>query len=143
MILLFNFQQFVFFLVIYEKESSIENNSLYCCKNSLKCISKHQIVDGIFNCYLNDDEKQFELSCTMNNTRRFKCPNENICYSLLFPKTCPSITSSLKLSDISFHEICHRIIHLLPETINGENHTDETECQYWPCSIIYTRCNLF
>ncbi|CAF0938005.1 unnamed protein product [Adineta steineri] len=130
-------------LTTYKKENSIKKSSLYCCKNSSKCISKHRILDGISDCYLNDDEEQFELSCTMNNTHRFKCPNENICYSLFFPKICPSIVSPLKLSDLSFHEICDRIVHLLPETINGENHTDETECDYWPCSNVYTRCNLF
>ena len=45
--------------------------------------------------------------------------------------------------EIFFHEICDRILHLLPITIDGQNHTDETECDHWPCSNIYTRCDAF
>ncbi|UJR07365.1 hypothetical protein I4U23_011651 [Adineta vaga] len=130
-------------LTTYKKENSIEHDSLYCCENSSKCISKHRILDGISDCYLNDDEEQYELSCTIIDPRRFTCPNENICYTPFHPKICESVDLPLKLSDISFHEICDRTIHLPPETINGENHTDETECQYWQCSNVYTRCNLF
>jgi hypothetical protein len=121
-----------------------EYNSLYCCQNSSKCISKHRILDGITDCYLNDDEEQFQLSCSLNDTHRWKCPDENICYSPLFSKKiCNSTVSSRTLSDIPFNQICDRIVHLLPEMINGENYTDETECLSWPCDNIYTRCNLF
>ncbi len=117
--------------------------SLYCCKNSSKCISKHRILDTISDCHLNDDEEQFELSCLGPDVLRFKCVNEIRCYSALFPKeTCPSWRFR-NFNEIPFQQICDRHVHTLPVTINEKTYTDETECEYWPCSNIYTRCDSF
>lgn len=118
--------------------------SLYCCKNSSKCISKHRILDGISDCYMKDDEELFEHSCSMNHTHRFKCHNEdNKCLSPLISTDFCFSYGLRNLREILFHEICDRVVHLLPETINGQNYTDETECEHWQCSNIYTRCDAF
>ena len=50
-----------------------DSSSLYCCKNSSKCISKNRILDNIPDCYLNDDEEEFEFSCSIDDPLRFKC----------------------------------------------------------------------
>ncbi|CAF4583556.1 unnamed protein product [Rotaria sp. Silwood1] len=125
----------------YHIGNSSENSSLYRCKNSSKLISGHRIIDNISDCYLNDDETAFELSCSMKDTQRFMCPNEIQCRSPLFREfNCPtSIYRSF--DEILFHEICDRIVDILPVTINGQNHTDETDCQDCHCNTIYTRCN--
>ena len=130
-------------LTTYKNKNDKHNGSLYCCKNSSKCISKHKIVDGISDCHMNDDEEEFELSCSINDTYRFKCPGESKCLSpLLLHKTCP-ITRKRSLNDLRFHEICDRIVNILPVTIDGYNHSDESECEQWQCNNIYTRCDGF
>ena len=127
-----------------QSKNDLLHTSLYCCKNSSKCISKHRIIDGISDCYLNDDEEQFELSCSINHTHRFKCHNDdNKCQSPLLSKDVCFSRGQHNLTEILFQEICDRVVHLLPETIDGRNYTDETECEYWPCSNIYTRCDGF
>jgi hypothetical protein len=42
-----------------------------------------------------------------------------------------------------YEEMCDGFVHLLPEVVDTQNHTDETECDHWPCYTIYTRCNSF
>jgi hypothetical protein len=124
-----------------ENETDLLHSSLYYCKNSSKRISKHRIVDGFSDCYMNDDEKQFELSCSINDTHRFKCRNEDMCRSPLFSREmCSTIRSQYNLEDILFQEVCDHSVLLLPD---DQNHTDETECDYWPCNTIYKRCNSF
>ncbi|CAF4020587.1 unnamed protein product, partial [Rotaria sp. Silwood1] len=44
---------------------------------------------------------------------------------------------------ITFPTICDDFIELAPININGQNETDETECQYWQCNNTYTRCDGF
>ncbi|CAF4777177.1 unnamed protein product, partial [Rotaria sp. Silwood2] len=125
---------------VYHIGNSSEN-SLYICKNSSKSISPHRIIDNISDCYLNDDETAFELSCSMKDTQRFMCPNEIQCRSPLFREPeCPSLMYR-SFDEILFHEICDRIVDILPVTIDEQNHTDETDCQNWQCNNIYTRCN--
>ncbi|CAM2727627.1 unnamed protein product [Rotaria socialis] len=79
------------FYIILNDEYNSHYSSLYCCKNASKCISKHRIFDNISDCYLNDDEEDYKLSCTINDILRFKCNNENKCYSSVYPgkETCP------------------------------------------------------
>ncbi|CAF3903979.1 unnamed protein product [Adineta steineri] len=116
---------------------------IYCCKNSSKCISKHRILDNISDCYLNDDEEQFELSCLINDTRRFKCGNENKCYAVFVSQEiCPQ-QHLLTIDKIDFKHLCDRYIEMSPVIIDGQNYTDESECEKWPCNNIYTRCDGF
>ncbi|CAF2836494.1 unnamed protein product [Rotaria sp. Silwood2] len=44
---------------------------------------------------------------------------------------------------ISFPTICDGFTELIPINIDGKNETDETECEYWQCNNIYTRCDGF
>ena len=37
----------------------------------------------------------------------------------------------------------YRRVALPSMIIDEDNHIDETECQHWPCSNIYTRCDHF
>jgi len=117
--------------------------SLYCCQNSSKCISEHRILDHMSDCYLNDDEEQYELSCSINDILRLKCALDNRCYfSNAFYEIC--IISHLRTFDkIEFGQICDRHIEMIPQIINGINHTDETDCEDWPCNNYYTRCDGF
>ena len=125
-------------LVRHVNRSYLQHSSVYACENSSKLISKHRIVDGVSDCHMNDDERQYNLSCSMNNTHRFECAQEDKCRSPFFwQETC----SFQKLKDILFNEICDDVLQVSPETIDAKNHTDETECNHWPCNNQYTRCN--
>ncbi|CAF1018247.1 unnamed protein product [Adineta steineri] len=129
-------------MAISRNRNYSQHLSLYSCKNSSKLISKHRIVDGISDCYLNDDEQEFELSCSLNDTFRFKCSDENQCLSPLFPRTrCTPSKTHHNLNEILFHTICDRTVDVSLMTIDGQNHTDETDCENWQCNNIYTRCD--
>ncbi|CAF4081076.1 unnamed protein product, partial [Adineta steineri] len=118
-------------------------SSLYHCKNSSKYISKYRIVDGIPDCFLKDDEQAFELSCLLNQTLRFQCPNEKQCRSpLISPNIC-SRAKDINYEELLFYRICDRIADLPLILINGQNHSDETHCEDWQCNNIYTRCDGF
>ncbi|UJR12233.1 hypothetical protein I4U23_016410 [Adineta vaga] len=123
--------------------SQSQHTSLYCCKNSSKCISKHRILDNISDCYLNDDEHEYESSCLLNNAQRFKCDNDNKCYSSIVSKDICPLKSLYNFDEISFNHICDRDVQMFPILINGENHTDETECEHWSCNNYYTQCDGF
>ncbi|CAF1562058.1 unnamed protein product, partial [Adineta steineri] len=126
----------------YQKISS-HYLSLYQCKNSSKYISKYRIVDGIPDCFLKDDEQVFELSCSLNQTLRFQCPNEKQCHSpLISPNIC-SRSIEISYEKILFYQLCDRIADLPLMLINGQNHSDETDCEDWQCNNIYTRCDGF
>ncbi|CAF4262485.1 unnamed protein product [Rotaria socialis] len=56
------------------------DQSLFHCSGTLKCISKHRLVDGIIDCPDGSDET-YELSCDLNDPFRFKCISENKCIS--------------------------------------------------------------
>ncbi|UJR16677.1 hypothetical protein I4U23_003577 [Adineta vaga] len=127
----------------HHKKNDSHTSSLYCCKNSTKCISFHRILDGISDCYLNDDEEEFERSCLIDDVLRFKCGNENKCYSVTVPRQICPHRHLINFKDMNFHQICDRHIQISPLLIDGQNHTDETECNQWPCNNIYTRCDGF
>ena len=130
-------------IVGYNEKNLSEYLSLYLCKNSSKYISKHRILDGISDCYLNDDETDFQSSPAVIGQYRLTCANETQCRSSSFSsRTSPPIEQkNPSLNLILFHQICDRTLDLLPELIDGRNHTDETDCEYWQCSNIYTRCD--
>ena len=126
-----------------QKRNLSEYPSLYRCKNSSKYISNHRILDGIPDCYLNDDERDFQLSPVVNDKYRLTYANENQYRSSSFsPDTfAPTEQTNLSLIQILFHQICDGTVDLLPELIGGRYHTDETDCAYWQCSNVYTRCD--
>ena len=119
------------------------SSSLYYCKNSTKRISKHRILDNTSDCYLNDDEEELAISCLIDDPLRFKCLDQSGCYSTVVSREVCPVSRLRNLDDIDFREICDRDTRMYPLTIDGVNHTDETDCDDWPCSNYYTRCNSF
>ena len=121
-----------------------QNLSMYCCENSSKCISKHRLMDRRIDCRFGDDE-DYKFSCLLNDTSRFTCNDqEKICWSPTINRNiCVVSNQKQRLNEILFRSICDGIVHLLPQNIDGQNHSDETECQYWPCNNVYTRCNNY
>ncbi|CAF0752094.1 unnamed protein product [Adineta steineri] len=119
------------------------HSSLYHCENSSKYISNYRILDGISDCFLKDDEQAVELSCSLNQTSRFQCPNEKQCRSPLFSKSICSSSIQINHDDIPFYKICDRIMDFPMMAIDGRNHSDETDCEDWQCNNIYTRCDGF
>lgn len=143
----------------YCSNSHRNHSHLYRCMNSTKYISKHRLLDGIQDCHLNDDEF-YTNSCSLNHTHRFTCGVDvQICpSSLLFNnKKYDCLTRLRDLnyfnddegiplktpsnSPIVFQTLCDGFIERFPLLLYGENETDETHCEYWPCSNMYTRCD--
>ena len=125
----------------------------YRCANSSRCISKRRLIDGVQDCIENDDET-FQDSCHLNQTSRLQCSDEpNKCLSSVLVndgvQDCPYGEDETALvfrnqksqRRISFPMTCDRFEELKPIEINGQEQTDETECQVWPCATTYTRCN--
>ncbi|CAF0737960.1 unnamed protein product [Adineta steineri] len=127
----------------YDNQNHSKHSSLYLCQNSSKYISKHRILDNIIDCYLEDDERDLELSCSVSDPHRSRCPNEVQCRSPIFSlDSCPSSEKKIStIDDIFFSQICDGTIDISPQLNNEQNHTDETNCEHWPCSNLYTRCD--
>lgn len=119
------------------------HSSLHCCKNSSKRISEHRILDGVSNCYLDDDEEAFGRSCSINDALRFSCIGENKCYSSWIPQKKCSSSFLRNYDEIEIRELCDRHEEMFSLISHGQNHTDETDCEHWPCSNFYTRCDGF
>ncbi|CAF1056873.1 unnamed protein product [Adineta steineri] len=130
--------------IMSNDEQYRQHPSLYCCKNSSKCISKHRLMDRVRDCPMDDDES-YELSCSLQDTHRFKCYDQDTkCWSpSVDPNSCIVFNQKQNLNEILFQNICDGVVHLLPRQIDGQSHSDETECQHWPCNNIYTRCDSF
>ena len=139
--------------------SSACNSSLmYQCENSSKCIPISYIGDGIQDCDYEDDEKQVIVDkvCLSNKNIKafYKCANENKCIHRrqLRDRKCDCqkldicddenmfLDFQLKQSIVYAH-ICDGIISNGPIIIDGQIHTDETECERWPCVSRRTKCN--
>jgi hypothetical protein len=136
--------------------STVHNNSIFCnmpsmyqCLKSSKCISIYRLNDGIRDCYYGDDE---QFIVTENNSLKpfkncYKCKESNKCINHYFVNDglhqCPLQDDEMWVSEvrISFQTICDGFTDLIPITINGRHETDETECEQWSCSNVYTRCN--
>ncbi|CAF1160701.1 unnamed protein product [Rotaria sordida] len=118
-------------------------SSLYACKNSSKYISKHRLVDGISDCFLNDDEQVSELNCSLDHLYRFQCFSDALCQSISLLTDVCQIERQKNFDEILFYEICDRAVDLSPIIIDGRNHSDETDCEHWQCNNIYTRCDGF
>ena len=116
---------------------------LYRCKNSSKFISKHRLLDHIQDCPLGDDET-YQESCFLNDTYRFQCDTQkNQCYPSTADRQICSEKRKYSYTKVFFHKFCNRENDFLYQEIDGVNHTDETHCEYWPCSNMYTRCDNY
>ncbi|UJR17427.1 hypothetical protein I4U23_004322 [Adineta vaga] len=131
-------------------EESCSHSSLFHCPFSMKCISKHRLVNGISDCYYNEDE--IFPACQLNDSQRFICKSEpNKCLS---PITLQNGKNECKDKEDEMNEIQQNIFngyipmglvcdgnkHIL---LSKANETDETNCQFWPCNNPYTRCNSY
>ncbi|CAF1026336.1 unnamed protein product [Adineta steineri] len=127
------------------------SSHLFSCNSSVsKCISKHRLIDGIKNCFRNDDE-QYTKSCSLDKGRhRFSCDNQ--CLSPILVRDGSFDCQEGEDEDLSkdihtnehicFQTICDGFTELDPPLLlDGQNHTDETECNSWKCNNIYTRCD--
>ena len=137
------------------------SDHFYRCRNSTKCISRHRLLDGINDCFYVDDEQlsfvRTFTSVESNKKEFFHCLTQNIYIAvhLVGNGNCDCPSDDLHICDdeyslakyarthISFTVICDGFIELLPVMIDGQMFTDESDCEHWSCSNIYTRCNRF
>jgi hypothetical protein len=128
--------------MITHLEQYRQHPSIYCCKNSSKCILEYRLMDRVIDCHMGDDE-EYELSCSLKDKYRFKCNDQSkVCWASSVDRSiCTVSNQKSSLSDILFQNICDGIVNLLPQEIDGQIHNDETHCSYWPCTNIYTKCN--
>jgi hypothetical protein len=128
-----------------------ENENLYKCVNSSKRISKHRLVDGVFDCFEKDDE-YFNNSCLLNDKYRFKCSSEsNKCISPWNVRDTIAncfgsedemyILTTINNAEITFPILCNGFFDIINVDNKLEEETDESHCEYWPCINQYTRCN--
>ncbi|CAF0722408.1 unnamed protein product [Adineta steineri] len=145
--------------IIHGNNSIVCNNSnMYQCMNSLKCIPLSYIGDGIRDCDYADDEEQtlIDTMCSIDQSMMFyKCETTNKCIhrNRIENGYCDCQLDEYGICDdenielnkmkrkIRFSTICNNFVDLLPVIINGQHHTDETDCQFWPCNNTYTRCD--
>ncbi|CAF1098971.1 unnamed protein product [Adineta steineri] len=119
---------------VFNYNSTICNASnMYQCIDSIKCISRHRIQDGINDCPRNDDEYRNDTNIT---TISEHIPGIN---HVLPGESTDKLLYARK--NISFQTICDGFTELMPINVTGQNQTDETECEQWECNNIYTRCN--
>ena len=111
--------------------SPIESNLLFKCPLSNKCISLNKVGDSRCDCRYNNKyqlcEDELSSSCQIN---QYDTCNEHA-------------KNDMTRKAITFSTICDGFQELEPIVINGMNHTDETECEFWHCNNTYTRCNGF
>ncbi|CAF1421215.1 unnamed protein product [Adineta steineri] len=144
--------------IIYNNIKVCNSSFMYQCINSSKCITTNRLCDGVNDCDYEDDEQCSLVNgiCSvLESNILYKCVLSNKCISIhrfgdyecdcycYGCRTCEDEPDSLSFVDsrISFQTICDGFIELIPITIDGRNETDETECEYWPCSNNYTRCD--
>jgi len=131
--------------------SEFHSLRLYLCQNSTKYISKSRLLDGFFDCPLNDDEF-YENSCSLTTIhRQYQCLiNKTIaCISpqLFFGEKNPCQEHDKPSSNtfISFQTLCDGFTDHHSSLTNNDKivETDETDCDYniWPCDNIYTHCD--
>ncbi|CAF1073816.1 unnamed protein product [Adineta ricciae] len=114
---------------IYNYNSFIcKRSNMYQCINSSKCISIYRLKNSIVDCPDSDDEDDISLNRTAFS-------------SGTMGKSDYLIKIEHAKRHVSFQTICDGFTELLPIQINGQDHTDETECEHWACDNIYTHCN--
>lgn len=107
---------------------------------------KPRLLDGIVDCYGGADETYPE-SCQLNDKYRFQCPSEKKCISNILIrdgiKHCREGEDEMSphQTTLSYLNLCNGYTHMIPILIDGQNETDETNCEEWPCDNQYTRCD--
>ncbi|CAF1554519.1 unnamed protein product, partial [Adineta steineri] len=121
------------------------NSSLFYCEKSHKYISKHRLIDGIRDCYYNEDEI-YTNSCSLNDIHRFNCTSETKCLSpigigLDQPQCKNAEDEKIDNDEIFVYSRLCNEIDSFAELEREDNETDETSCEWWPCHTPYTRCD--
>ncbi len=128
--------------VIFHKKTKHSNYaSLYNCQSSSKFISKHRIMDGIWDCFEKDDES-YPNSCSLNDRYRVKCLDETKCWSPLVKNDACALNRFNGLEEIPFQSFCNGMPTYFYDN-NGQKHSDEFGCDNWSCNNIYARCDGF
>ncbi|CAF4625660.1 unnamed protein product, partial [Rotaria sp. Silwood2] len=123
------------------------NDNEYRCTNG-QCIPQSFFRDDIntHDCLDGSDEiprivaqsdksnKYIHQSLVKNEVCQCRVEGENWCEDEDFH-------THYVRKNISFQTICDGFTELIPKIIEGQNETDETECEQWPCNNIYTRCD--
>ncbi|UJR06788.1 hypothetical protein I4U23_011075 [Adineta vaga] len=128
---------------------SCTNSLNFFCNQSMKCISYNRVGDGNVDCYYREDE-QFN-ACHLNDSNRFQCLSDST-------KCLLQVAIGNQMIDchddedelfaytqdlfvlIPYPYICNRDSNFFTYSYSM-NHTDESNCHWWPCNNPYTRCN--
>ena len=110
--------------------SPIESYALFKCPLANRCISLSLYGDNQCNC---------------PSTETYFCEDEpyTLCDWDNFNRCDQFAYQSYIRTHISFPTICDGFQELHLININGTFHSDESQCQYWKCNNMYTRCNGF
>ncbi|CAF1542780.1 unnamed protein product, partial [Adineta ricciae] len=144
-----DFFQACFIINMSGNDTHCRDSSLFHCPNTSKCISKQRLVDMKVDCFDGADEK-FNASCALaKEAHRFRCSSEEKCIPWLNFRNnihdCfdgeDELSSTNEPSSFSFQIICSGFQHIDLISFDEMNETDETNCEEWPCSNIYTRCD--
>ncbi|CAF1464938.1 unnamed protein product, partial [Adineta steineri] len=144
--------------IIHNISIVCNNSIMYQCINSSKCISKERIADDFIDCDYGDDEDPIVIYdiCLKNESKTlFKCSTITRCihYQKINNGYCNCDRNEYGLCDdedaecravgthLSFPIVCDGFTDLFPVNIDGQNVTDETECELWQCNNTYTRCD--
>ena len=133
-------------------ENQCPHPSLYQCDHYSQCLSTVRLRDGVINCPLGDDETAMN-TCSFNETnkRTFRCDGQDWCLLPLAVNNgeidCLDGEDEMGPNqfylqrNLLFKFLCDGIQDMLPIIVDGQNMTDETECEQWPCNNSYTFCN--
>ncbi|CAF1461771.1 unnamed protein product [Adineta ricciae] len=129
--------------------------NLFRCEQSSKCISKHRLLDGRYDCMDHSDE-QFNNTCALNDPYRFQCSSKReLCISPLLllndQSDCPDGEDEKHLAQTIGYELfppfpmfCDGRTDMDPFIIDDREQTDETDCgSYFPCDNPHTHCDGF
>ena len=106
----------------------IDSNILFKCPLEKRCFHMKKFGDDLCDC-------QYPDSNSCEDEKFAFCHEDNI-------EQCsvPKIDDYIE-SYILFPTVCDGFQELSSILIDGTDHTDETECQFWPCNNTYTRCD--
>ncbi|CAF0831673.1 unnamed protein product [Adineta ricciae] len=144
--------------IIYYSSNQCHTFNLYQCINSSKYIGFRRVGNNIHDCPYGDDESilndaNYPLFVRLNDKLSdfyymgLSFPQEDLFnrkYGCRFDDDFCDDTdhdSNLTQRMISFPILCDGFKTLYPITIDGQNHTDETECEQGECDTLYTHCD--
>ncbi|CAF0733758.1 unnamed protein product [Adineta steineri] len=116
----------------------VDHSLLYNCYNSSKFISMHRIMDGIKDCF-HDDDENYTNSCQLKHQYRVRCHNTDTCWSPIWKKyACLMIG---QVDNIPFQHFCNGINQSTYYDNFRQYYNDEFECDEWLCNNMYSRCD--